>query len=165
MPLQNSFSRRGATLLEILITLGLMGMLAGVIVVGSAAMLRDRPATAEDVLRAALSKARRYAVETLREVRFSYDAKAKAFTASTIDGVRSFPVDYPGELKIEFMPAKQTGAMLLGGEAVETGGLKFITFFPDGACSPFRVQIRTGGPARIVAYDPWTCAPMLEAKP
>jgi general secretion pathway protein H len=41
--------------------------------------------------------------------------------------------------------------------------LPYVTFYADGTCSPFRAQLRTGGPARFVTLDPWTCAPLLEA--
>ena len=46
---------------------------------------------------------------------------------------------------------------------MELANLPYITFYPDGTCTPFRVQMKTGNNSpRIVAIDPWTCAPMLE---
>ncbi|MBI5380527.1 MAG: prepilin-type N-terminal cleavage/methylation domain-containing protein [Opitutae bacterium] len=155
--------RAGYTLLEILVTLALIGLLTSLIVGGTTALLRERPATAEEVMRAAIAKARRYAVENYRVVRLAYDNKGKAFVASTVDGERTFPVDLPEELQLEFLAAQKGGAILLGGEAVETAKVPYVSFYVDGTCSPFRVQMRSNnGPARIVAIDPWTCAPMLE---
>lgn len=153
------------TLLEVLVTIALILLLAGLVIGASITLLRERPATGEEVVKYAIAQARRYAVENDREVRLSYDAKEKAFVASTRDGTRTFPVDFPGELQIEFLSSQKGGAVLLGGDLVETARLPYVTFYPDGACSWFRAQLRTGGPARVLAIDPWTCAPMLEAKP
>ena len=51
--------------------------------------------------------------------------------------------------------------MLLGGQLVETKTLPYVTFYGDGTCSPFRLQIRTTGEARVIAIDPWTCSLVL----
>ncbi len=154
----SQFSERAFTLLEVLITVALIGLLTGILVGGSMAMVRERPSTGEEVLRTAIRQARRYAVENLREVRVRYDAKEKVFVASTRDGEKRFPVEFPGELKVDFLPTIKSSSVLLGGEVLETSSMPFITFYPDGGCSPFRAQLRTGGPARIVSIDPWTCA-------
>lgn len=156
--------RGGFTLLEILITLALIGLLGGLVAGGAVALIRERPSTGEEVLRAAMMKSRRYAVENMREVRLRYDAREKTFHASTLDGERSFPVEIEGELQIDFLPAKSEGSVLLGGSVAELGGLPHIVFYPDGSCSPFRAQLRTGGAARIVLIDPWTCATMEGAE-
>lgn len=167
MSLPRIVARRASsafTILELLVTLALIGLLAALVVGGTASLIRERPVTGEEVLRIALSRARRYAVENIREVRLSYSAKDRTFTARSIDGVRSFPVEFKGELGIDFLPQQKEGSMLVGGEALETGAMPYITFYPDGGCSPFRAQIRTGGAARTISIDPWTCAPMLEDK-
>jgi general secretion pathway protein H len=158
--------RRGAafTVLEVLITLALIGLLSAFLVGGVTSLLREKPVTGEEVLRIAIARSRRYAVENLREVRLTYTSREKTFKASSIDGIRSFPVDFRGELSIDFMPQQKADSILLGGEALEIGALPFIVFYPDGGCTPFRAQIRTGGPVRTIAIDPWTCAPMLEEK-
>lgn len=146
-------------------TIALILLLTGLVVGGSITLLRERPTTGEEVLNYAIAQARRYAVEENREVRLSFDSREKTFHASTTDGKRSFPVEFRGELQIEFLaPQKGGGTVLLGGDLVETAKTPFVTFYPDGACSAFRAQLRTGGAARVVAIDPWTCAPMLEGK-
>ena len=155
--------RRGFTLLEVLVTVALIGLLAGVAVAGSVALLREKPATAEEVLRRAILEARRYALNGRVDVWLSFDNKTRTFHARTIEGEREVPVPLPGELQIDFLRAERTSTMLVGGDVVDTSALPYVTFYADGTCSPFRAQLRTGGPARFVTLDPWTCAPLLEA--
>jgi general secretion pathway protein H len=51
--------------------------------------------------------------------------------------------------------------VLIGGTVVETEPLAAVTFYNDGTCTPFRVQLRANGAAHILSIDPWTCAPVL----
>lgn len=152
------------TLLEVLITLALIGLLAGLVAGGATALLRERPVTGEEIFRSVMSKARRRAVETMHEVRLSYVLKEKLFKLSSVDGDQTVPADIKGDLQVDFLKQQKDGSMLLGGDLVETGSLPFVVFYPDGACTPFRVQLRTGGPARVISIDPWTCLPILENK-
>ena len=161
-------SRRGRpdgfTLLEILVTLALIALLAGVLIVGAVRMVDNRPTTPAEIFHVALTEARQYAVEKNVEVRLSFDTKEQAFTASTVDGKRTFPISATGDLGIDFLAAQKGGnATLIGGVLVETQPLPFVTFYPDGTCSPFRVQFRVNNSASVMAIDPWTCAPVLEA--
>jgi len=156
--------RGGFTLLEVIIVLALIGLLTALVAGGSVALLREKPVTGEEVLRSAISKVRREAVTNLRDIRLSYDDKNKVFRESWLDGEKQFAVDVKGELKIEFLSTGKGSSMLLGGDVVETETIPFVTFYSDGCCSPFRVQLRTGGSARQVSIDPWTCAEILEKK-
>ena len=154
----------GFTLLEILVTLALLVLLTGLLVGGAAALVRERPATADEVMRRAIAQTRRYAVVNYREVRLAYDNKGRAFHASSVDGTRDFALELPEEIQIDFLTTQKENAMMLGGEIVELANLSYITFYPDGTCTPFRVQLITNhGTPRVVAIDPWTCAPVLEA--
>ena len=73
------------------------------------------------------------------------------------------------------MPARTTRhAVLLqadhpgqgGGSVVETEPLPGgVTFYSDGTCTGFRLQIRLNGGASIIAIDPWTCAPVIPRAP
>jgi general secretion pathway protein H len=154
----------GFTLLEVIIVLALIGLLTGLVAGGSVALLREKPVTGEEVLRSIISKVRRDAVIHFRDIRLSYDEKNKVFHESWADGEKQLAVDVKGELKLEFLSTAKGSSMLLGGDVVETETIPFVTFYSDGCCSPFRVQLRTGGPARQVSIDPWTCAEIIEKK-
>jgi len=117
----------------------------------------------------AVTETRRMALISGREVRLSYlgkDAdKERALVARAIDGTEQrFPFEQPGELNVDFLSTqKSTSSILIGGELVETQTIPYVTFFSDGTCSPFRLQIRTGGEPRSISIDPWTCALVLPA--
>jgi len=148
--------------LEIVLVLALIGLLAGVLIGGSVRMLATRPVTVEGVFWETVSEVRKEALQQQREVRLRYDEKSRSLIAASSAGERAFPLP-PGEVQIDFLGpvSRSAGLVLIGGLLVETKTLPHVTFFDDGTCSPFRLQIRTGGPARILSIDPWTCAEVL----
>jgi prepilin-type N-terminal cleavage/methylation domain-containing protein len=156
---------RGFTLLEILVTLALIALLTSVLIVGSTRVLNGQPASPEDVLLKAVSETRKFAVESNSDVRLSFDPKGRAFAASNDETSRSYPLKTPGDVGFDFLSTQKGGsAILVGGVLVETQPLSYVTFYPDGTCSPFRVQVRTEGAANVIGIDPWTCAPMLQSE-
>ena len=155
---------RAFTLLEILVTLALIAILSALVVGGATALVRDRPATVEEVLRSVIDKTRLRAVQHFEEIRLSYDAQDRAFVATAPDGTWKTPVTIPGKVEFSFLPASQGSLVLLGGDIVETYGMPYVTFYRDGGCSPFRAQIKMGTDAQVITFDPWTCAPLPESK-
>ncbi|MBE7538729.1 MAG: hypothetical protein HS122_09985 [Opitutaceae bacterium] len=150
--------------MEVLVGLALLGLLAGIFVSNVGALAGDRKVNVEDVFWKAVTEARKYALLQGIDVRLSFDAKEKAFRASTAEGSRSFPVPIEGDLEIDFLGVTKGGrtTVLIGGTLVETQTLPYVTFYADGTCSNFRAQLRQDqGEARYVRIDPWTCAPML----
>jgi prepilin-type N-terminal cleavage/methylation domain-containing protein len=159
-------STRAFTLLEVLLGLALIALLAGALIGGSSALLSEKPVSADDVLWSAVQAARKTALNAQQDVSLRYDDKAKAFTLTGPDAsvASSFPIPNPAnDLIVEFLSAQKTGgAMLLGGTVVETEPLTGgVTFYSDGTCTPFRLQIRVTGGAHILAIDPWTCSPVI----
>jgi general secretion pathway protein H len=156
---------RAFTLIEILLAIALLGLLSAVLVSVGARMVDSRPKAPEEIFWEAARTARRSALNSDREVRLSYDAKEKEFVLDGGGESKKFPVPASRDLTIDFLHAQSTGGLggsvLIGGQLVDTQTLPFVAFFPDGTCTPFRVQFRATGPARIVAIDPWTCAPVL----
>jgi general secretion pathway protein H len=153
---------RAFTLLEILLAIGLIGLLAGALVAGSAQLIGDKPATPEDVFWQAVQQSRQAALNAGHEVRLSFDAKEKTFVVSDGTVTKSLPTPPAQELTVDFLSAQAGGStILIGGALVDTQAMPFVTFYPDGTCTAFRVQFRSGGFARILAIDPWTCAQVL----
>src|SRR5258708_39256041 len=65
----------------------------------------------------------------------------------------------PPDASIQFLQSVKGGSsILIGGQAVETQERPSVTFYPDGTCDPFRVQIRLPSGASAMGVDPWTCA-------
>lgn len=163
---------RAFTLLELLLVLALLALLTGVLVVGSARSIQEKPVTAESVFWKAVMETRKQALQSASEVRLTFSpAKGREtpaeLTATSRDGVAMhFPYEGGGQLVIDFLSTqKNRSAILVGGEAVETNTMPAVTFYGDGTCTPFRAQLRTGGAARFLNIDPWTCAPVLAVNP
>jgi len=174
--------RQAFTLLEVLLVLAIIGLLGGVLIGGSAALLRDRPATADDVFDKVVQEARKAALKSEKDVRlvFRKDGEVKRFAlvdsaAPPADPnnpnaipdpnagtLQEFPIPNPGDLDVSFLVSQKGGnSILIGGVAVETTTIPYVTFYSDGTCSPFRAQFVTNGATHTTAIDPWTCAPML----
>ena len=159
-------SSRAFTLIEILLAVALLGLLSAAMISVAANVGVRRPKSPQEVFWEATRTARRTALTTEVQVRFSYDPKEKAFVLEAPERVQKFAVPETRDLTIELLHAQSTGgSILIGGQLVDTQILPSVSFYPDGTCTPFRVQFRTTGPARILAIDPWTCSPILtEAK-
>lgn len=63
--------------------------------------------------------------------------------------------------KIRFLTADLKRSTLLQPPSTATA-LSAVVFFPDGTCTPFRLEIVEGSSTRHLAVDPWTCAPLLK---
>ena len=101
--------RAGFTLLEILLTLALIGLLAGALIGGSSALISERAPSANDVFWSAVRTARKTALNSQRDIAFRFDDKAKAFVLTSFDGVAS-PVPVPGapaDLGVDFLSTQR----------------------------------------------------------
>jgi prepilin-type N-terminal cleavage/methylation domain-containing protein len=172
-------ARRAFTILEVLLTIALIALLAGSLVGGAAHLLSDKPVTADEVFWKAVQEARKAALKSEKEVRLRFDGKAKqfvlidGFAPSTLgaDGftkeetvIKQIPVPPPGsdDLTIEFLGSGKGGPLILiGGMAVESQPISYVTFYPDGTCTAFRAQVVRHGGTHTLAVDPWTCAAIL----
>ena len=170
--------RRGAfTLLEILLVLALIGLLTGVLVTGVGRMLNPPPDSPAQAFWRAANAARRHALQKQTEVRLSFDPDSTSLLAVALDGTDLPAVKAPDGTGIEFIaglvaPTAATngtnrlvanlfGSVLAGGDSE----VPYVTFYPDGTSSLFRVQVQiggaTGGASATIQVDPWTCTPML----
>ena len=155
---------RGFTLLEVLVTIALIALLTGVLVVGTSRLLGDRPKTPDELFWLAAAAARNEALLHNHSVRLSLDTKSCEFILASAAAETRMPF-VPAQLAaIDFLPPKSPStysAILIAGELVETRNHPFVTFYSDGTCSPFRVQLKGRTQTRVLEIDPWTCAPML----
>ena len=170
-PSEGGAPRRNAriqafTLLEIVLAIALIALIATTIIGASARLLNARSVAPEDVFWQACAAARRAALRSSFETRLSWDDKAKAFNVNNPASGASFPVKGAGDdLGIDLLTGQAgASATLVGGTLMESSAAPSVSFFPDGTCVPFRVQIRFKGGARTLTVDPWTCARMLKPK-
>ncbi len=160
-------SRGGFTLLEVLLALAIIALLASVLIGGSASLLNTRAVTPSDVFWKTVQECRKAALKDARDFRLSFDPKEKKFLLSDAAGLdpatKEFPIPTPGDdLTLTFLTTQKGASMiLLGGVAIETQTLPFVTFYADGTCTPFRLQIQKGENVTTLALDPWTCAAVL----
>lgn len=183
---------RAFTLIEILLVLALIGMMTGVFVVGVANFSDDKPATPDEVLWAAIGGARKQALMSGREVRLLFVASGtndgsatSAMLIATWDQSAPstiaqagqadqpeqaapssqlvFPFTNMGDVVCDFLSVqKATSSILVGGQLIETQTIPSVTFYNDGTCTPFRVQMHIGTSVHTLAVDPWTCAAILK---
>ena len=152
--------RAGFTLLEVLLAIAVIGLLASAIIGASSRLLTERPTSPDDVFWQACQNARKSALQAGRDQRLTFDPKTKTFVVSDGTGPRTLPVPDPaGDLAVDFLPTQGgNSTMLLGGTLVETRTMPYVTFYSDGTCVPFQVQLRFRGGSHVQSIDPWTCA-------
>lgn len=143
-------------------------------------LLSEKPATFEQVFWKVVQDARKQALKAEHEMRLKYDAQKKQFVivdglapaTLAADGVTKeevplkiypIPANLGADVTIDLLSANKSGAMvLIGGVLQESQPLPFVTFYPDGTCSPFRLQLAGSAGAYTLGVDPWTCAPVLK---
>jgi hypothetical protein len=176
----------GFTILEVLLSIAIVGLVAAVLIGGSSHLLSEKAVTPYDVFWKAVVEARKAALKAEHDIRLKFDKDKRQFVL--IDGIapatlapdgitreekalKQFPIPVPAgtELSVDFLPAAtKSGAkmVLVGGVAMELQSVKHVTFYSDGTCSPFRVQfVRNGATSTALVIDPWTCAPVLPSDP
>ncbi len=160
----NQAARPGAfTLIEILLVLALIAIISAVLLPATGAFLgRAEQPSPQEVTIKVFQEARQHAVISGRAVRLRIDANEDRFVLSSGSEVAHRPMGGEG-FTVDFLRARDTAAVLIGGRLVETGTVDHIEFYPDGTCDPVRLQFRSQeSEPRIVVIDPWTCAPGLE---
>ena len=151
-------------MLEILLALALIGLLSATMIGYSSRIMNAKVPTASDVFWQATMAARKQAVLTEKDVRITFDQKAKAFVLDNGAPFKTLTIPgAPDDLQVDFV-STQPGAstMLLAGTVVSTQKMPFVTFFSDGTCVPFAVQFVYKNGVQLKNIDPWTCAEVLK---
>ncbi|GAB5559427.1 MAG: hypothetical protein SynsKO_10740 [Synoicihabitans sp.] len=153
----------GFTLIEIIVTIALMGGLAALLALGAANALNEREDNAVDIFWGAVGEARKFALHHELDVTLSFDEEEQEFLAVTAIGERRVPFPIKERVRLEFLGVeKGTQTILIGGRLVEANLLPYVHFYGDGTCSPFRARLEVEGKQpEIMEIDPWTCAPVL----
>ena len=158
----------GFTLLEVLVVIGLIALLSSVLIIGTTRLLGSRQAAADEIFWKMVGEVRKSALLDNRDIRLTFDPKTKEFVAGSGELAVRFPFAPRDTMDVDFLaPASVSGStsILIAGQLVETTTLPFVTFYGDGTCSPFRVQLKARASATILEIDPWTCAAVLKAQP
>jgi len=167
------------TLLEVLLSIGIIALLAGMLVGGAANLVSDQPVTPYELFWKSVQEARKSALKAEHDIRLKFDPEKKQFYL--VDGLAP-PVDETGvlrdevrlkvfaisakhaaDLSVDFLGpvAKGANVILVGGVVLESKSIPYVTFYSDGTCMPFRAQFARNGGSSTLAIDPWTCAPVL----
>jgi general secretion pathway protein H len=167
------------TLLEVLLSIGIIALLAGMLVGGAANMVSDQPVTPYELFWKSVQEARKAALKAEHDIRLKFDAEKKQFYL--VDGlappaeeagvlrdevrlkVFAIPAKHAADLAVDFLGPISKGAnlILVGGVVLESKSIPYVTFYSDGTCMPFRAQFVRNGGSSVLAIDPWTCAPVL----
>ena len=88
--------------------------------------------------------------------------QGKGFALANGSATKLFSIPQAGDLEVTFLSQQKGGNMIMiAGTVLETQPVKAVTFYPDGTCSPFRIQFYRKGDVHIDSIDPWTCARLL----
>jgi prepilin-type N-terminal cleavage/methylation domain-containing protein len=173
--------QRAFTLLEVLLVIAIIALLGTVLIGGASNWLSQEPIAPEEVFWKAVQEARKTALKSEHEIRLKFDREKKRFliidghapTVLAADGItkletplKEFPIlAATSDLGMDFLPTGKGGnAILIRGVLIETDPITHVTFYPDGTCTPFRLQVSQQGASSTHGIDPWTCAPVLEKK-
>lgn len=130
---------------------------------GITRVFNDDHPTPDDVFWLACRSAERMATLGEREVSLSFDPKEQKLIWSNGPETGEAAFDPAGgDIRVQFLQAQAGGSLILiAGQVVETQEVPRVAFHPDGTCSAFRAQFRSGDKTWQLAVDPWTCAPVL----
>lgn len=149
----------GFTLVEVLLTLALLGLVTTVLISGMSNFFNLRDERPDDRFWQAVNAARQTALEQEQTVALSYDKKGKLLKWTSAEAEKSLKLSVTS---FRFLPEDKSKMFLLGGVLTETDDMTHVRFYPDGTCDAFRVEIvETDNHKEVIRIDPWTCAPIL----
>jgi len=158
----------GFTLVEIILTLALVGLLSSIFVLNIGALVRQGELeTLENEFWKAARSAHQRAVFEQRPYALSFDEERRAFVLASGANRQLFRVDTSqleedAPLEVSFRERlPEDGFRLVRGELVTTREIASAVFHPDGTCSPFSVSLVIADYRSSYQIDPWTCAELV----
>lgn len=156
-------ARKAFTLIEMMLTIALIAMLSSLFIWNINSMLKQGELEAlQNELWKAVEQAKQSAVfsRTPRVVRF--DKELQAFIVSAGSEQLTFEVDTDSfsegvEIEVIFSETlPKDGYRLVRGELVTQREIESVTFYPDGTCTPFSVDLKIAEYESSFQIDPWT---------
>ena len=162
-------NRDAFSLLEIVITLGMIGLLTTVFVINIDGMLRRGELdTLKDQFWEAVRDAKENAVYDRKPYVLSYSDEERAFVVSSGEKRSSFKIDTEAlgdDVEIAVLFSEQfaeNSYKLIGGKLVTDREATRVAFYPDGTCTPFTAELTIAEYSTIINIDPWTGVEMVE---
>src|SRR3569623_597731 len=116
--------RDGFTLLEILLSLTIIALLAGVLVSGAFRLTETKALAPEEIFWKAVRETRQKALLSGAEVQLAITGKNKtlALVVHGVLGDENYPFNATGDLQVDFLTTqKSASAILIAGQLIETG--------------------------------------------
>lgn len=161
-------SSEAFTILEVLLVLFLIALIGSIFVVNIDSLLRDQEeASVERAFWEASHKARMQALYLRKPVSLFYDEENSAFQLVSGETLlNTFPASgttYDGNpIVVQFVQQRASNEMILiRGRLVDTQPIGQVSYYPDGSCTNFLLELSYGSERRQIQIDPWTGAEML----
>ncbi|HCR30598.1 MAG TPA: hypothetical protein DIV79_11325 [Opitutae bacterium] len=161
--------RNAFTLIELMLTMALIALLSSLFIWNIQSLLKQGELEAlQNELWSAVEKAKQSAVFNRVPHRVRFDEKLQAFLVSADGEEVPFQVDTSGlgegiEIEVIFkLMLPRDGYRLIRGELVTHREIETITFFPDGTCTPFSVDLKIAEYESSYQIDPWTGSQMTK---
>lgn len=146
-----------------MLTMALVALLSSLFIWNINALLKQGELEAlQNELWGAVEKAKQSAVFSRQANKVRFDLDQQAFLVSSNGVEVPFKVDTSGlgediEIEVRFkMVLPKDGYRLVRGQLVTHREIESVTFYPDGTCTPFSVDLRIGDYESSYQIDPWT---------
>jgi prepilin-type N-terminal cleavage/methylation domain-containing protein len=161
-------SGAGFSMIEILLVIGLIGVLASIFVVNFDTLIRlNEIDTLEQAFWKASSDIRNRAMFERHIQDLRYDPESVSYLIGTGENPKRYAADTSDwsedtEAEVLFkQKLSDDSYRLVGGKLITLREIPLVRYFPDGTCMPFILEIRVGGELRSIEVDPWSGAELL----